>query len=150
MSVLKALGSGFLGAVALTAVHQAAQKVTPDAPRMDVLGKIVLARASRRAGAEPPDSRRLFTMAMAGDIISNGLYYAMVGFGRPEGALLRGAALGAAAGAGGVALPGRIGLPTAPSARKADTAAMTVAWYLLGGLAAGAIYRALEGGSSQE
>jgi hypothetical protein len=54
-----------------------------------------------------------------------------------------GAALGLAAGVGAVALPERMGLGSAPSARTNETKAMTVAWYLAGGLAAGLAYSLL-------
>ena len=44
---------------------------------------------------------------------------------------------------GAVFLPGPLGLGTKPSARTPQTAAMTVAWYAIGGLVAGAVYHCL-------
>src|SRR4026207_2152885 len=40
---------GMAGAVALTAIHQAAKAVTADAPRMDVVGMRALVRGADRA-----------------------------------------------------------------------------------------------------
>jgi hypothetical protein len=51
--------------------------------------------------------------------------------------------LGLAAGLGAVFLPGPLGLGSAPSNRTTQTQAMTVGWYLLGGLAAGLAYQTL-------
>jgi hypothetical protein len=72
-----------------------------------------------------------------------------VGVGRPQGALLRGAALGLAAGLGAVFLPGPLGLGEAPSNRTPATTAMTIGWYLIGGLAAALAYRTMAGEQTQ-
>lgn len=140
--MLKALGSGLAGAVALTLVHETARRVRDDAPRMDVLGMRAIAKTLRAADVEQPDVE-LRDLALAGDLAANSLYYSLVGFGRREDAWLCGAALGLAAGLGAVTLPGPLGLGTQPTERAPTTQVMTVAWYLLGGLAAAAAYRAL-------
>ena len=136
----EALTGGAAGALALTLVHEAARKSIPDAPRMDVLGERALARGLRAVGADPPPEPHLHTAALAGDLASNTVYYSLVGVGGPDGAVARGALLGLAAGAGAVLLPGPLGLGTGPSRRTPQTAAMTVTWYTLGGLVAGAVY----------
>lgn len=142
---LEAVAAGAAGAAALTLVHETVRRVRDDAPRMDVLGERAIAGGLRAAGVEPPAEPRLHQAALAGDLVSNTAYYALVGLGGPEGAVARGALLGLAAGVGAVYLPGPLGLGMAPSRRTPQTAAMTVAWYTLGGLAAGAVYRALRG-----
>ena len=149
MSFLKALGSGFAGAVALTAIHETARRVSPDAPRMDVLGMRAIAKSLRAAGEEPPGEDTLFGVTLAGDIASNSLYYALVGLGDPKNAVARGALLGLAAGLGAVLLPGPLGLGTDASARTRTTQLMTVACYAAGGLAAGAAMRSLSGGDAR-
>ena len=143
MSLLKALGSGLAGALALTAIHETVRRVSPDAPRMDVLGMRAIAKSLRAAGEEPPDDDTLFNVTLAGDVVSNSLYYALVGFGDPRRAVARGAALGLAAGLGAVLLPGPLGLGTDASARTRETQLMTVAWYTAGGLVAGAAMQSL-------
>lgn len=134
--------AGLAGACAVTLVHETMRRVDPDAPRMDVLGMRALAKIMRAADTEPPTEDKLFGLTMAGDIVSNGLYYSLTGSGKK--AWLRGSLLGLAAGIGGVVLPGPLGLGTAPSSRTTKTKVMTVAWYFLGGLAAAAVAKALQ------
>jgi hypothetical protein len=141
----ESVAGGAAGALALTLVHEAARHAVPDAPRMDVLGKRALASGLRSAGMPPPPEPRLHDLALAGDLVSNTAYYALVGVGGPDGAVARGTLLGLAAGLGAVFLPGPLGLGTGPSRRTSQTAGMTVALYTLGGLVAGAAYRGLRG-----
>ncbi|KAA9331995.1 hypothetical protein [Adhaeribacter soli] len=135
-SLWMALAGGLAGACALTLVHETVRRLNPDAPRMDVLGMRALAKTIRAAGHEPPAEDKLFGWTMLGDIVSNALYYSLTGTGK--GVWLKGPALGLAAGVGGVMLPGPLGLGEGPSNRTTQTKVMTVAWYLLGGIAAAA------------
>ena len=98
----------------------------------------------RKADVEPPADDELHDWALGGDIVSNALYYSLIGLSKPENAVLTGAALGLVAGIGGVTLPGPMGLGTAPTRRTEATAVMTVAWYLLGGLATAGAYTLLK------
>lgn len=148
MSLLKALGSGFAGAVALTAIHETVRRVSPDAPRMDVLGMRAIAKSLRAAGADVPDEDTLFNVTLAGDIAANSLYYALVGLGAPRHAAARGALLGLAAGLGAVLLPGPLGLGTDASGRTRETQLLTVAYYTAGGLVAGAAMQSLADGEA--
>lgn len=142
MKVLPSLAAGFAGAIVLTALHEKVRHLRPeDAPRMDVLGMRGLRKLLGKADAPQPDGDTLFDLTMAGDILSNGLYYTLVGSGRHT--VARGLALGALAGVGGVLLPGPMGLGEAPTNRTPQTQAMTVAWYTVGGLVAGTVARAL-------
>lgn len=140
---LQALGSGVAGAVALTLIHQTAKRVTDKAPRADVLGMRAIARTLRKANTEPPPDDRLFWWSLAGDLVSNSLYYSLASAGAANKAWLRGGLLGLGAGVGAVALPGPLGLGTRPTNRTRATQVMTVAWYLAGGLAAAATARCL-------
>ncbi|UYZ61883.1 hypothetical protein [Hymenobacter weizhouensis] len=146
-SIWRALGAGLAGAVALNVVHETVRRLRPhDAPRMDVLGMRGLRKLLGLAQAPQPDTRTAYALTLAGDLLSNGLYYSLVGTGRSAWA--RGTVLGLAAGIGGVVLPGPLGLGEAPSNRTPQTQAMTVAWYLLGGVVAAAVARA--GSRNQE
>src|ERR1051325_7452357 len=102
--MLKALGSGLVGAFTLTLVHETARRFIDDAPRMDVMGMRVIARAAQAAGAEAPVP--LHEAALVGDIVTNSLYFGLVGLGDSKDALRNGAILGLAAGLGAVFLPG--------------------------------------------
>lgn len=142
MKLLSSLAAGFAGALALTALHETVRRLRPhDAPRMDVLGERGLRKLLALEDLPQPDHEVAYSATLFGDVLSNGLYYALVGSGPRS--LAKGAALGVAAGVGGVLLPGPLGLGEGPSNRTPQTQAMTVAWYTIGGLVAGTIGRAL-------
>jgi hypothetical protein len=142
MKILSSLTAGFAGAIALTALHETVRRLRPaDAPRMDVLGERGLRKLLGLADLPQPDGDTAYKATMLGDILSNGLYYSLVGSSKHS--LRRGVLLGVAAGVGGVVLPGPMGLGEGPSNRTPQTKAMTVAWYTVGGLVAGAVAQAL-------
>ena len=134
--------AGLAGACAVTLIHETMRRLDPDAPRMDILGMRAIAKLMQAAKVEPPEDDKLFGLTLAGDIVSNAAYYSLTGSGKD--AWVRGGLLGLAAGVGGVVLPGPLGLGTEPSNRTTKTKVMTVAWYLLGGLASAAVARALK------
>lgn len=137
-AVWKALAGGAIGASALTALHESARHLIPNAPRIDRLGMEAVEKLLHAAGMKVPEEDKLFYITLAGDLLSNALYYSLVGGHRGKGAWLRGGLLGVAAGLGGILLPPMLGLRAKPVARTTETKAMTVAWYLVGGLAAAA------------
>ena len=142
MNLPRSLAAGFAGALALNLLHETVRRLRPaDAPRMDLLGERGLRKMLAKADAPQPGHPQAYALTLVGDVLSNGLYYSFVGSGKHS--LRRGLALGVAAGVGGVALPGPLGLGTAPSNRTAQTQAMTVAWYTIGGLVTGAVAEAL-------
>lgn len=134
-----ALLSGLVGAVALNILHETVRQFVPQAPRADLLGERSIVKGFKAAGAEPPTGNALYASAMAGDVLSNALYYSAIGLSdtRP---VLTGAAIGALAGVGAVTLPGPMGLGEGPTERTPATVVMTIGWYLFGGLVAGAVY----------
>ena len=140
--LLSAVGSGLIGAAVLTAIHQVARELVPGAPRMDVLGRRAIAMGLRSLGVRPPRTSMLQRYALAGDIVSNTAYYALVGVGGGR-TLRKGTLLGVLAGIGAVVLPPLMGLGRRPSRATDATKAMTIAWYTAGGIAAGAAYRGL-------
>lgn len=143
MHLLNGLASGVVGAVVLTAVHEAARQVIPGAPRVDVIGKRAISRPLRAAGYAPPRGGSLYGIALGAEVVSNSLYYALVAAGDPRKSLRRGLVLGLVGGIGAVALPPLLGLGQQPHRKTPATELMTVAWYTLAGIAAGATHRAL-------
>lgn len=141
--VVESVVSGLAGATALTAVHQALKPRVAGAPRMDVYGRRVVARTLRGVGVEPPAGERLQAAALTMDLASNTLYYAAIGFLAGRHAGRAGGALGVLAGLGAVLLPPVMGLGSKPGSRHKRTILMTIAYYTLGGLVAGAVYRML-------
>jgi len=140
-----ALLGGLAGAVTVTLLNEVVRRQMPHAPRMDVIGERALSGALDAAGVEPPRGDALYRWTMLGDLVSNTLYYSLVGVGARRGGWARGGALGLAAGLGAVYLPEPLGLGRQPGARRPVTPALTAAWYLAGGLAAAATFRALAG-----
>ena len=132
----RAAAAGAAGAAALTGVHQLALGLTDAAPRMDILGMRAIRRSMRTAGLQPPRGRTLYNWTLAGDFVSNSAYYSLVGAGRRP--WLRGTLLGLAAGVGALLLPRHVGLGHPPKSEYVTNQAMTIAWYLVGGLAAAA------------
>ncbi len=144
MKFSSAIGGGFAGAAALTILHETTRRLNEDAPRMDLLGMQAIAKSLEAVNAEVPGEEKLFGITMAGDIISNSLYYSLSGIGDEKKAIMQGAALGLAAGLGAVYLPKPLGLDQAHSNRTPGTKLMTVALYLVGGLVAGVTGKFLE------
>ena len=143
-TLLKALGSGVAGALALTAVHETARRTIPHAPRMDVIGRRAIAKPLVAMGRTPPAGRRLQGAALAGDVISNSLYYSLIGLGSGRGPDVwrRGLLLGLLAGIGAAVLPPVLGLGRQPGHRGWRTHLLTILWYTLGGITAAAVMRA--------
>jgi hypothetical protein len=136
LPIVTSVTAGLAGAGALTALHEVARRTLPHAPRMDVVGMRALARALRTAGVQPPNEPELYRQALAGDILANSAYYALVGVGSRDGVWTRGAALGLVAGLGAVLLPRRLGLGDPPESNRRENQLMTIGWYLAAGLAA--------------
>ena len=137
MKATNALLGGLAGASLLTLIHETTRQLVPNAPRMDLLGEQALSKMLTRADQPVPEEDTLYALTMAGDIVSNALYYSMAGIGDAKTAPLKGTLLGLAAGIGAITLPRPLGLSEAPSKRTTETAVMTVALYTLGGIAAG-------------
>lgn len=138
----RSMMAGAAGAGALTLIHQAARAMTPYAPRMDVLGTRALRAAHARLGPGMPSGANLEREALAGDLVANSAYYALVGASDRGSTWMRGLALGLAAGLGALMLPRPMGLGDPPHADRLDTQLMTVAWYVVGGLTAAAAFAA--------
>lgn len=143
-TILQSLGSGLAGACVLTAIHETVRQFSDEAPRADILGMRAIKKIMNKADAEPPADDELHEWALGGDILSNTLYYSLIGLSNPENSLVVGAALGLVAGVGAVELPGPMGLGTVPSKRTPATVAMTIGWYLIGGLTTAAVYSLLK------
>lgn len=144
MKLSSAIGGGIAGAVILTLTHETLRRLNADAPRMDLLGMEAIAKSLDKVDADIPEEDKLFKITMAGDILSNSIYYSLAGFGNEQQAIIRGVFLGLAVGIGAVYLPKPLGLNTAPGSRTLQTRLMTVALYSIGGLIAGITGKFLE------
>jgi hypothetical protein len=143
-AALRSLTSGAIGALALTALNEGARRRVRHAPRMDVIGARALTAVLRRLGRRPPRGRALFRASLAGDLVSNTIYYSLVAAGSRQTRLSRGILLGAAAGLGAALLPPVLGLGHSPGEPRPRTSLMTLAWYTAGGVAAALAGRVLD------
>jgi hypothetical protein len=105
MKATTVLAGGLAGATAVTLIHESIKAVVPQAPRMDRLGMQAISKGLRKANKRVPEDA-LFTMAMAGDLLSNAIYYSAAGIGSEKNIWLRSSVLGLSAGLGAVVLPG--------------------------------------------
>ena len=141
MKTIASLGGGLAGACAVTLIHESVRKMVPKAPRMDLLGMNAISKGLNAAGIKTPTGNKLYAMALAGDILSNSLYYALAGKGDEKNIWLKSSVLGLAAGIGAVILPGPLGLEEKHSARSTETKLMTIGLYVTGALVATAIMK---------
>ena len=139
-TIPNALLSGLAGAVVLNAIHETVRQVEPKAPHIQKLGERGIIKITKATGLPTPTGNALYATAMAGDLVSNTLYYSLIGLAKPPAIWPLGAVLGALAGAGTLTLSEPLGLGSEPVRRTSTTASLTVAWYLIGGLTAAGIF----------
>jgi len=143
MSVKSTLG-GLAGACALTLLNESVKRLDKDAPRMDLLGMNAVARLMKGNNILSQTTSRLFPVALAGDLVTNSLYYSMADAENKKSTLIRGSLLGLAAGMGAVVLPKSLGLNDEATTRTLKTKVLTVTWYVIGGLVAAAVINLLD------
>lgn len=141
MKVTSTLG-GLAGAAALTLMNEGVKKVSANAPRLDLLGQNAVAKFMKGNDMISKTAQQFFPLA--GDLITNSLFYGMARGTNAKNTMIRGALLGLGAGIGAVVLPGQMGLPERHTSKTKQTKLMTVAWYLLGGLVAAAVINAID------
>jgi len=135
--------AGGVGVLTTTLLHELLRRLTPDAPRVDLLGMQAVERLLHVAGLRTPAHDMLYTLTVLGDLVSNTAYFGVVGVGPRDKALIVGGALGALAGVGAVYLPPHLRLSHRPTERTRLTGTLTIALYTGGGLAAGLTYQTL-------
>jgi hypothetical protein len=132
------MASGLVGAVALTALHEAARRVAAHPPRMDLLGRRAIKKSLDATGQQTQPRAELHRWALVGDIVANTIYYASIARGTGRAKWGRALVLGTVAGVGAMALPPFIGLGRAPNSQYTSTHLMTLGLYLTGALASAA------------
>jgi hypothetical protein len=148
MRLINSLIGGFAGAIALNILHETVKRYYDKAPRVDLVGEEALEKSLEAAGINPPEGKNLYLATLAGDVISNGLYYSAIGMGNTKRVWIKGAIAGLTAGIGAVQLPSKMGLDDTPVTYTNQTKVLTIAWYLFGGLVAAAVISKLEGKKS--
>ncbi|WP_326983857.1 hypothetical protein VUJ46_04755 [Chryseobacterium sp. MYb264] len=130
----KKILAGLGGAIALNLLHETIRKNFDNVPEVNKVGEEALNKALDKVDMKITDKDQLYAATLAGDIVSNGIYYATTATSSFN------MASGVAAGLGAVLLPQKMGLDDAPVAENNQKKAMTVAYYLFGAIVTKLIY----------
>jgi hypothetical protein len=144
MKFINAIIGGFTGAIALNILHETVKRFNSKAPRVDLIGEEAISKSLLEIGVNPPEGKDLYFATLAGDILSNGLYYSIIPVGNPNYIWPRAAVLGLSAGFGALKLTAPLGLNDKPVTRTEQTKALTVLWYLFGALVAAGVFQKLQ------
>lgn len=132
-----ALLAGLAGAVVLNAVHEAVRHNFSNVPEVNKVGEEALGKILSETDTKL-DDKELYAATLAGDVVSNALYYAAAATNKG------GAVSGLLAGLATVELPKYLGLDDTPVKETKQKQLLTIAYYTLGGLATGLIYKKLK------
>ena len=136
MKASTALAGGLAGTFTVALIHESLKKITPAAPRMELLDMDALSKVLKSINVKLPEQHELLKLTTAGEIVSHTLYFSLVGTGNKKSVWLKGLLSGLFAGITAVALPKPLGLNQPLSNRTPKTEIMTIGMYLFGGLAA--------------
>ncbi len=144
MRIVTSLAGGLAGALSITLMQELLRRIDPSAPRIDLLRKQATFRIVDKFnnGAEPADAIAVNRYSVAGDIISNTLYFSLTATAGKK-ALPVGSLLGIGMGTGALVLPSKLGLNGYFTGGTRKRKLMTIGMYLLGGLVAAAVSRCL-------
>lgn len=148
-STTRAVVAGIAGSLTTNVLHELTRRAWSDAPRVDLLGMQAVAKSFNLLKLPVPKGRALYGSTFVVDIVTNSLYFSLVGAVSQEHPVAAGAAAGIVAGCGAVVLPPRLGLAAQLTNRTAFRRALSIALYTAGGLAAGYTQRALSHGEPQ-
>ena len=130
----KKILAGLGCAIALNIVHEIIRKNFHNVPEVNKVGEEALNKALTTIDMKITDKDQLYGATLAGDVLSNGIYYAATattGFDMVSGV---------AAGLGAVLLPKKMGLDDSPVAESNQKKIMTVGYYLFGAVVTKLIY----------
>jgi hypothetical protein len=100
---------GLAGALSLVFLQELLKRMSPSAPRLDLLRKEAAERIIKKTGVRNPSEKQLNLLSLAGDITLNTLYFSLAGTraGKP---LSTGALLGFGMAMGAFNMPRLLGL----------------------------------------
>lgn len=139
MSIIKNIIAGFAGSLALTALNEGLKKSGYDVPRVDLLGEEALNKGLSHFDAEIKSEDALFNTTLVSDLVSNAVYYSLIGSGDKKNILSRTLGLGLLAGAGAITVPKHVGLNPQPVTKNQQVKLLTVGYYLFGAIVTGTI-----------
>lgn len=139
MKILSSIAGGLAGALAVTLLNEVVKRYDPEAPRLDLLGMSAISKGFNQTDGQIPNPKDQYKYSLIADLIGNTLFFAMAGKGSGRKSLSKGGLLGLTAGLGAVLTPKHLGLDASQTNKTTKTQLMTVAYYLIGGIVAGAV-----------
>lgn len=134
MGLIKNLTAGFLGSVALNLLHETLRKKGTDVPKINLLGEEALNKTLVHLGNDPiTDEDELYKATLKADLISNTIYYSLIG-GKRKYIWPKAILFGLSAGLGAIQIPEKVGLDPTPVAGTDQKKVLTVGYYLFGAL----------------
>lgn len=130
----KKILAGLGGAIALNLLHETIRKNFDNVPEVNKVGEEALNKVLDKVDMQITNHDQLYAATLAGDVISNGIYYtttATTGFSITSGVV---------AGLGAVMLHEKMGLNDEPVAETTQKKVMTVGYYLFGAIVTKLIY----------
>lgn len=130
----KKILAGLGGAIALNLLHEIMRHNFDNVPEVNKVGEEALNKSLETVDMKITDKDKLYAATLAGDVISNGIYYAATATSSFN------LVSGVAAGVGAVMLPEKMGLDDSPVAATTQKKVMTVGYYLFGAVVTKLIY----------
>jgi len=130
----KKILAGLGGAIALNLLHEIIRNNFDNVPEVNKVGEEALNKGLEKVDLKITDKDQLYAATLAGDVISNGVYYATTSTSNFN------IVSGLAAGIGAVVLPKNMGLDDSPVAGTTQKKLMTVGYYLFGAVVTKLIY----------
>jgi hypothetical protein len=142
MGKIKNFIAGLSGAIALNILHETLRIKHQNVPRIDLLGEEAIEEGLSFFNAKIEDEKNLYKVTLTGDIISNALYYSLIGAGGKY-TFPKAVMLGLTAGIGAVNLPEPMGLDPEPVTKTPQVKALTVGYYVFGALVTATVLKML-------
>lgn len=142
MKVISSVAGGLAGALSIRLMQEALRRIDPTAPRLDLLRKQAAFKIADKINGKPVDAGKLNVFCVAGDIVSNTLYFSLTAAAGKK-AMPVGSLLGLGMGAGALTLPAKLGLNSYFVSGTRKRKIMTMGMYLIGGLIAASVGRCL-------
>ncbi|MDQ7948755.1 MAG: hypothetical protein REI78_09790 [Pedobacter sp.] len=143
MGLIKNLTAGLLGSLALNLLHETLRKNNTNVPKINLLGEEALNKTLIGIGQPPiTDEEELYKATLKADLISNAVYYSMIG-GKSKYIWPKAVLFGLGAGFGALKLPKPLGLDPEPVDETEQMKVLTVGYYLFGALVTGWVLKKL-------
>ncbi len=137
----QSLLGGLIGSLVVNGLAESIRKASPITPRLDEFGQRAMNKGLMAVGAGPLRGNKRYWTALAGDVLLNTLVFSLAGAGKERRAIPQGLGLGALMGAAMLLSAKPLGIDPDTTGSNAKEKGMTMAYYLLGGLAAAGFIR---------